>query len=256
MVEDLQALLACGAPERPAPLPTMEPGLDVGADLAALVPNPEALGDPAPAVRRNGMRWRLPLMSSALLAAVAVSYVALRPSRAASEIPTETIPATAVPATLPESQVRPSEAPARREGPAPAAPAATIVVARKREPTRREVPELVAAIPVVVEPARLRIDFEHSLTSGTLQISVDGQVVLQQELESRGSTGIPGLKLRKGRFDQEVAVKPGMHTVRVQVHWDDNQREGVLSSDFPSGGARLLEVNLGRIRKNLSLEWK
>jgi eukaryotic-like serine/threonine-protein kinase len=250
LVEDLQALLGQGA------APIASSPLDLEAELEALVPNPGASGDPVGTLRRGGIRWRLHWMSSALLAVLTVGYLALRLPPAASEGPTEPVPGAAAPATLPEPPGRTPVAPGGREVPSIAVPATVMVLASKREPRRREVPALVAAVVPVVEPARLRIDFEHSLTSGMLRIWVDGQMALQQELESRGSTGIPGLKLRKGRFDQEIAVPPGEHTVRVQVHWDDNEREESLSSHFSAGTARLLEVNLGRLRKNLSVEWK
>jgi hypothetical protein len=79
-------------------------------------------------------------------------------------------------------------------------------------------------------------------------------MVLQQELEGREATKV--LKLRKGRIGREIAVKPGERTVRVQVRWDDNEREQSLSGKFESGAARQLDLKLGRFRKNLSAEWK
>lgn len=81
-------------------------------------------------------------------------------------------------------------------------------------------------------------------------------MVLQQELDSHETTGIPGFGLPKGRLDREIAVTPGQHAVRAQVLWGDNDRQQALSSSFESGSTRLLEINLGRLRKNLSLAWK
>jgi hypothetical protein len=44
--------------------------------------------------------------------------------------------------------------------------------------------------------------------------------------------------------------------VRVRVSWEDNVKEETRAAVFKAGATRLLEVRLGRIRKNLSVEWK
>jgi hypothetical protein len=41
----------------------------------------------------------------------------------------------------------------------------------------------------------------------------------------------------------------------VQVAWADNLEEDSLSGIFQPGAARRLEARVGRLRKNLSLEW-
>jgi hypothetical protein len=40
------------------------------------------------------------------------------------------------------------------------------------------------------------------------------------------------------------------------VTWDDNVKEERITTTFRAGQTRLLEIRLGRIRKNLSVDWK
>jgi hypothetical protein len=107
-----------------------------------------------------------------------------------------------------------------------------------------------------IVPARLTVRFEHALEEGTLRLWVDNEVVVQQNLESVESTGIPGFRRRRGSFEREVAVKPGMRTIRAEVRWNDNVMEQRLSARFQSGSARHLDLNLGRNQKALSVKWK
>ena len=106
------------------------------------------------------------------------------------------------------------------------------------------------------KPARLFVDFEHPLRTGTLRIWLGQQRILEAHLEGTVSRNIAGVKFRKGGLEQLFEVPPGRREVRVQVAWDDNERSESLSGTFRSGGTRHLEIRLGRIRKNLSVEWK
>jgi hypothetical protein len=51
-------------------------------------------------------------------------------------------------------------------------------------------------------------------------------------------------------------VSPGTHEVRVQVKWEDNEKTERISGIFKAGVTKRLEASLGRLRKNLSLDWK
>jgi len=53
-----------------------------------------------------------------------------------------------------------------------------------------------------------------------------------------------------------VDVPPGSHQVRVQVAWDDNIKSASLRGQFIPGVTRHLEIRVGGLKKNLSLEWK
>jgi lysophospholipase L1-like esterase len=55
---------------------------------------------------------------------------------------------------------------------------------------------------------------------------------------------------------QQLEMTPGAHDVRVQVRWDDNVKSARISGRFRPGGSRRLEVQVGRLRGNLSLSWK
>ena len=105
-------------------------------------------------------------------------------------------------------------------------------------------------------PPRLIIDFEHPVRTGLLRVWVDDQSVLEQEVDSRVTKDIGALKLRKGRLEKTLDVGSGVHEVRVQFSWDDNTKSERASATFKDGASRRLEARLGRLRKNLSLEWK
>ena len=68
--------------------------------------------------------------------------------------------------------------------------------------------------------------------------------------------------IRGQRFDAdgapsgtELEVSPGLHEVRVEVRWDESVRTERIVGSFRAGATRRLEVNLGRIRRDLELEW-
>jgi hypothetical protein len=106
------------------------------------------------------------------------------------------------------------------------------------------------------KPARLSIDFEHSLKSGSIRVWVDDDLAIDQELDSRVTRKVLSFTLRKGAVQEELEVSPGRRRVRVQLRWDDNDRTETITGTFRSGALRTLEVRVGRLRKNLSLDWK
>jgi hypothetical protein len=63
-------------------------------------------------------------------------------------------------------------------------------------------------------------------------------------------------KVHEGSFRDEFDVSPGVHEVRVEVRWDDNLRRESIVGHFRPDTTRTLEASLGRLRKDLSLEWK
>jgi len=233
---------ASPSPAHPAP--------DVDAELAALVSSPADPADSVPAASPHGTPRSLPFVLPAVLAVFSVCCLVLRGPTPATEGP------AAGPTSAPLSQPSAPTNPARGEGPPTARPSATVEAnPPSREPSRLVGPASKAKSNATMsEPARLRIDFEHPLESGTLRLWIDNKMVLQQELEGRETTKV--FKLRKGHLDREIAVKPGERTVRVHLHWDDNDREHSLSGSFESGAARQLGLKLGRFRKNLSAKWK
>jgi hypothetical protein len=108
----------------------------------------------------------------------------------------------------------------------------------------------------VPEPGHLRIDFEHPLESGTLRVWVDNELVVDQRLTSRVHKEALVFKLRRGLVQELLEVSPGNHDVRVQVKWEDNEKTEHISGVFKAGVTKRLEASLGRLRKNLSLDWR
>jgi serine/threonine protein kinase len=108
------------------------------------------------------------------------------------------------------------------------------------------------------EPARLLVEFEHSLKAGILRVWVDDEEVIEEEFGGRVTREIAGLKLRKGRLSEALEVKPGRRDVKFQVDWDDNTKTKTARSNFRPGVTYRLKAKLGSLgglRKDLSLEW-
>ena len=108
------------------------------------------------------------------------------------------------------------------------------------------------------EPARLVLDFEHSLKSGVLRFFVDDLLVMEQPFGGKVTRKIVGLEMRKGHLTQTVEIAPGLRNLRVQVSWEDNVKTERTQSFLSPGGRFRLKAKLGSfggLRKDLSLEW-
>jgi serine/threonine protein kinase len=102
---------------------------------------------------------------------------------------------------------------------------------------------------------RLRIDFDHPLRTGTIRVFVDDELALEERLSGQQKKALV-FKLHEGSFRDELEVRSGLHEVRVEVLWDDNVRRERIVGNFRPGATRRLEASLGRIRRDLKLEWK
>jgi serine/threonine-protein kinase len=193
--------------------------------------------------------------------------------------PTLAAPQPVAPArssAAPPTVAPPRPKPAARRLPLVGVAAAVITLAAgafvflRPEPVARRVeaeepPSAAAAAPdrspdaAAEGPARLFIDFEHSLRAGVLRVWIDDESVIQEEFDGRVTKEIAGLKLRKGRLSDTLEVKPGRREVRVQVAWDDNTKTGIARTDFKPGSTYRLKARLGGlpggIKRDLSLEW-
>jgi len=105
-------------------------------------------------------------------------------------------------------------------------------------------------------PGRLRIDFEHPLRSGTLRVFVDDDLALEERLSGQQKKMALVFKVHEGSFREELEVPAGLHEVRLEVRWDDNVKTERIVGNFRPGTTRRLEASLGRIRRDLNLEWK
>jgi serine/threonine-protein kinase len=155
------------------------------------------------------------------------------------------------------SRRAPAQAPAvARTGGAPAT-----VPAR---PSATAAPAPAPASPVRSPPSvrqpeamgRLRIDFDHPLERGTLRVFVDDELALEERLTGQRRKKALVFRMHEGSFREELGVKAGLHEVRVEVRWDDNLRQERIVGNFRPGLTRRLEASLGRIRRDLNLEWK
>ena len=128
------------------------------------------------------------------------------------------------------------------------------------DPTRsaklKPAPPMPAPQPSQSEaPARLLVDFGHTLTEAVLTVSVNNDTVIYEEISARVKKTL-GVGIVKGEFRKTVDVPPGKHKIRVKLEWDGKTRTDEIDGTFVSGKTRHLDVSLGRIRKNLDLEWK
>ena len=106
------------------------------------------------------------------------------------------------------------------------------------------------------KPAQLAIDLEHPLRNVTLRIWVDGELAKEERVAGRITKKVIGLTLRKGVSHDLIEVKPGRHDIQVQVAWDDGERTQRISGTFKPESTRRLDVTLGRVLKDLTLEWR
>jgi serine/threonine-protein kinase len=116
----------------------------------------------------------------------------------------------------------------------------------------------IAPAPPRMGPAvgRLRIDFDHPLKSGTLRVWVDDEQVIEEKLGSWVEKKALVFRMRKGNFTDVLEVAPGWHEIKVEVAWEDNRKIEKIMGQFKGGATRTLEANLGRLRKDLDLEWR
>jgi serine/threonine-protein kinase len=152
----------------------------------------------------------------------------------------------------------------RREGetsaPVVTAPTPAPTVSESASPVPAPTPtaNYIAPAPPRMGPAvgKLRIDFDHPLKSGTLKVWVDDTVVIEEKLGSTVEKKALVFRMRKGNFTNVLEVSPGWHEVKVEVAWDDNRKTEKIMGQFKGGVTRTLDANLGRLRKDLALEWR
>jgi serine/threonine-protein kinase len=116
----------------------------------------------------------------------------------------------------------------------------------------------VPRVPKVLAPApaRLTVNFDHGLRSGTLKIWIDDQVALEEPLESRVVDDLVVFRTRKGRAELNLDVPPGEHYIRLQIEGEGFNGSRRIRGTFESGQARKLHARVsGLIGKELSMWW-
>jgi hypothetical protein len=132
----------------------------------------------------------------------------------------------------------------------PAAPPAAIAGAAAR---RGAVP---APAPDSDSPARMTVDFEHHMRSGSLKVWVDDTLVLDRPLEGRLAEKFGRVRLYKGRVLETLDVAPGRRTVRAEVAWDGKVRTARSAATFRPDAPRTLDIEVLRVLDDLTLEWR
>ena len=195
-------------------------------------------GDGRSPERSRVMRWGLGFGGVLVVGLIAVVYVS---RDGADAVPTT--PSTPVPAA--------------EAGPLVSGRGRNAPVARARDAPRAQssAPSAAGSAPAA-DAAFVAFDFEHPLRTGRLRIWADEEMIFDGTVDGRVDKRILSLKLRKGVVTATVPLTPGRHQIRVQVLWDDNERMEAITGTFTAGVTRQLEIRLGRLRKDLSLEWK
>jgi hypothetical protein len=178
---------------------------------------------PPASLPRPPRRWRLPALTVAAGIGLVALFFWVRSHAPAppAELPTRSAPAPA---------------------PAPSGPSASLL-----GPLAGLLPD---------SPGHLQIDFDHPLRAGTLRVYLDGALAAEEALSGQKRKKALVFALHEGSSRSELDVPPGLHEVRVEVRWDDNLRSERIAGNFKAGATRRLEASLGRIRRDLSLEWK
>lgn len=244
-------------PSEKAPVPQLPESTDPPTLVLDLLevdtrPSPRASAPPSPASVPGGSRRRRPTVVPllALMAAVGVAFAAgawwLLRGGIASGPTRETEPEQTTSPTAGGAD-RPA-LPRATESPTPSASVPAV---------KRPAPKVRAASPArtpAPKPARLALDFEHSLETGLVRVWVDGTLALQRELTSQLTRKVLIMKKRKGTLDETLELSPGQRSVRVWLRWDGNERAGAISSTFEAGASRSLVIRLSGRDKALSLE--
>jgi serine/threonine protein kinase len=249
---DLSSLLATRVAEPSRP----EDGTTRAHDCEA-APCPRDEVSPCPPRTGPKARRRVSVRTAlAVLGVVAASLPVALTIRYWTGNPSPTVTTEAASAQAPPPSFSPVAAtPAPPSSPPPALVAPPSTEPADEEPTPSAVPE--AAPPgdaaSADKSAHLFVDFEHPLKSVTLRVWLDGEPILQERLDSIAKK-LVAIEIRKGGLKRGFDVTPGRHELRVQVTWDDDLKAERISGVFRAAATRHLEIRLGRLRKNLSVD--
>jgi len=231
-------------------LPLLESASNSGAAAAVRAAQTVPARVSTPVTTGSGRRWLLPataVVVLAVLAAVAnrapAPPVLTTSTTMAQVAPTTTAP-TAAPVTA--ATARPRAQPAATARPPLESPTMTASNAG-----------VGAAATSTAEPAqsRIRLSVEHPFESGRLIVWIDGVLVYEMKLQAPVSKKVVGVKVREGHAEKLLDLEPGRHEVRVEVTWEQDRRVSTKVVDVASGSTGLLEVRVGRMSKDLRLEW-
>jgi eukaryotic-like serine/threonine-protein kinase len=187
------------------------------------------------------------------------AYVVLRTPPSIAPLPTS-VPAAAPSAATPVAEV--SEA-------AMAIPESTSSANSIAAPTEIPAATAAATAPPTAAPTKtraptvlpsprsgVRIDVEHAIKNGSLNVWIDGALVFETRLQVATAKRILAWKVHEGRAQKSIDIHPGRHEVRVEVGWDGNNRRGETKLiDVPPNSTGTLKIRIGRASKDLSIDW-
>jgi serine/threonine protein kinase len=268
LVDEEEASTSGAAGAQDAATMPVEPAAATTPTGTAIPARPTApAGAPKSAPTASVRRWRAPagaVIVLALLAAGAFLFrrpsPGLEPARSPSPpLPSDETPVTALPtpttitsAPVPltvASPIAPSvPRAAAKRAPAPPAPTASPAANGGTD-------EVAADASPNPARARLRLNVEHPFENGRLVVWIDGVLVFETKLQAPVSKKIVAIKIREGHVEKLLDVEPGPHEVRVEVTWDQGRRVSTKVADVAPDSTGLLEVRVGRLSKDLSLEW-
>ena len=232
-------------------LPLLESASNPGAKAAGSVTQTVPARASRPVTGGSGRRWLLPATAVAVWAVLAVVVNrALAPSVATTSTTlAQVAPTTMAPMT--PTTTAPAAAPTV-PSPAPATTMSALESPRATASNPR-----VAAAPTSstdTGQSRIRLSVEHPFESGRLITWIDGVLVYETKLQAPVSKkGV--FKVREGRAEKMLDLEPGRHEVRVEVTWEQDRRVSTKVVDVAPAATGLLEIRVGRMSKDLKLEW-
>jgi serine/threonine protein kinase len=231
-------------------LPLLEAASNSGATVAA----PAAQTVPArvapPVTTGSGRRWLLPAIAIVVLAVLAA---------VANRTPVPPVPTTSTTmAQVAPTTTAPTAAPVTARTARPRAQATATAMPALDSPTMTPSNASVATAAMSSTEAaksRLRLSIEHPFENGRLIVWIDGVLVYEMKLQAPVSKRVVGVKVREGRAETLLDLEPGRHEVRVEVTWEQDRRVSTKLVDVAPASTGLLEVRVGRMSKDLKLEW-
>ena len=102
--------------------------------------------------------------------------------------------------------------------------------------------------------ARVLLELSHTLKSGRLRVSVDGDNVVDESIAAPHTKTFLGIATHAARLRRTLELEPGRRLIGVQVLWGKEQRSEAITLTLKAGTARRVSADLSGLGKSLSLE--
>jgi serine/threonine protein kinase len=239
-------------------LPLLESASNPGARAAGSATQTVPARVSVPATSGSGRRWLLPATALVVWTVFTVLVNrALTPPVSTTSTTMAPIAPTSTPPMAPTTTA-PTAAPVAAATARPSAQATAFTMPALASPkTAASNPGVGAATTSATEAgkSRIRLSVEHPFENGRLVTWIDGVLVYEMKLQAPVSKRVVGVKVREGRAEKVLDLEPGRHEVRVEVTWEQDRRVSTKVVDVAPASTGLLEVRVGRMSKDLKLEW-